>query len=200
MYIEQINKPTFGVTFGFYSVVCNLQSTLFNKNLLNYRMSNRFINNLYFGIGNKNMKNLTLTILSFFLLASCVSPKVVKTVQISDKDLSCTQLIVATEEAKKFEEDGREGRTVNGTNVAAAIFFWPGLIATYMNTDDAIDAAKDRQEYLAKIYDKKCSENPEENSVIKSIEKDLDNLKKMYSKGLITDEEYAAARKKALGL
>ena len=60
----------------------------------------------------------------------------------------CNQLIAATEEAKRFEEDGREERTVTGTNVAAALFWWPGLVATYINTDDAIDAAKDRQEHL----------------------------------------------------
>jgi len=79
-------------------------------------------------------------------------------------------------------------------------FWWPGLEATYINTDDVIDAAKDRQEYLAKIYDEKCSENSNIKSVSKSIENELNNLKRMHAKGLITDEEYKAARKKALGL
>ena len=69
-----------------------------------------------------------------------------------------------------------------------------------INTDDVIDAAKDRQEYLAKIYDEKCSENSNIKSVSKSIENELNNLKRMHAKGLITDEEYKAARKKALGL
>ena len=145
-------------------------------------------------------KKKIIIISTIFVLSSCASPEVVKTVQISDKDLSCSQLIAATEEAKKFEEDGREGRTVTGTNVAAALFWWPGLIATYINTDDAIDAAKDRQEHLAKIYDEKCSENSNIKSVSKSIENELNNLKRMHTKGLITDEEYKAARKKALGL
>ena len=145
-------------------------------------------------------KKKIIIISTIFVLSSCASPEVVKTVQISDKDLSCSQLIAATEEAKKFEEDGREGRTETGTNVAAALFWWPGLVATYINTDDAIDAAKDRQEHLAKIYDEKCSENSNIKSVSKSIENELNNLKRMHTKGLITDEEYKAARKKALGL
>ena len=73
-------------------------------------------------------------------------------------------------------------------------------MATYINTDDAIDAAKDRQEHLTKIYNEKCSNNSNNNSFSKSIENELNKLKKMHSKGLITEEEYKAARKKALGL
>ena len=146
------------------------------------------------------MKKKFILITSIFFLASCASPEVIKTVQISDKDLSCNQLIAATEEAKRFEEDGREERTVTGTNVAAALFWWPGLVATYINTDDAIDAAKDRQEHLTKIYNEKCSNNSNNNSFSISIENELNKLKKMHSKGLITEEEYKAARKKALGL
>ena len=146
------------------------------------------------------MKKKFILITSIFFLASCASPEIIKTVQVSDNDLSCNQLIAATEEAKRFEEDGREERTVTGTNVAAALFWWPGLVATYINTDDAIDAAKDRQEHLTKIYNEKCSNNSNNNSFSKSIENELNKLKKMHSKGLITEEEYKAARKKALGL
>ena len=68
------------------------------------------------------LKKKIIIISTIFVSSSCVSPEVVKTVQISDKDLSCSQLIAATEEAKKFEEDDREGRTVSGTNVAEALF------------------------------------------------------------------------------
>ena len=78
-----------------------------------------------------------------FGLAGCASPDIVQTRQINDDDLSCSQLVTATKEAQKFEADAREGRTVTGTNVAAALFWWPGLVATYVNTDDAIDAADD---------------------------------------------------------
>ncbi len=44
---------------------------------------------------------------------------------------------------------------MTGTNVAAAILFVPGLAGTYMNTDEAIDAARDRQERLTDIHQKK---------------------------------------------
>lgn len=191
MSVEQINKLISVVisVVEFYSYLLILE---INPKTIKVKFVN-FIWKIMF-------KKKIIVISTIFVLSSCASPEVVKTVQISDKDLSCSQLIAATEEAKKFEEDGREERTVTGTNVAAAIFWWPGLVATYINTDDAIDAAKDRQEHLAKIYDKKCSENLNIKSVSKSIENELNNLKRMHTKGLITDEEYKAARKKALGL
>ena len=191
MSVEQINKLISVVisVVEFYSYLLILE---INPKTIKISFVN-FIWKIMF-------KKKIIVISTIFVLSSCASPEVVKTVQISDKDLSCSQLIAATEEAKKFEEDGREERTVTGTNVAAAIFWWPGLVATYINTDDAIDAAKDRQEHLAKIYDEKCSENLNIKSVSKSIENELNNLKRMHTKGLITDEEYKAARKKALGL
>ena len=136
-----------------------------------------------------------------FGLAGCASPDIVQTRQINDDDLSCSQLVTATKEAQKFEADAREGRTVTGTNVAAALFWWPGLVATYVNTDDAIDAAVDRQTYLAQIYkDKGCSGGSSTTNSSNSVSGDLEKLKKMHEGGLISDDEYAAARKKALGI
>ena len=88
-------------------------------------------------------------------LAGCATPEVVQERQIGDADLSCDQLIAAIDEAKQFEEDARDEREVTGTNVAAAVFFWPGLIATYANTEDAINAAEKRQEHLTELHEEK---------------------------------------------
>lgn len=53
--------------------------------------------------------------------------------------------------AQKYEKDARSERGVTGTNAAAALFFLPGLLATYMNTEDAIKAARDRQDLVARL-------------------------------------------------
>ena len=90
-------------------------------------------------------------------LVGCASPSVVATKQIGDSSLNCTDLKKAYQEATEFEESARRERRVTGTNIAAAVFFWPALIATYSNTEDAINAARDRQKNLTKIADdKKC--------------------------------------------
>ena len=103
-------------------------------------------------------KFLTIGSISCALvLAGCASPTVVVVKKTGDSSLSCEQLKIALDEANEFEQNARKERKVTGTNVAAAILFWPALIATYSNTEDAITAAKERQAFLTKIADeKKC--------------------------------------------
>ena len=91
-------------------------------------------------------------------LCACATPEVVQVAQLGDENLDCQQLRAAIDDAGRFEREARHDRGITGTNVAAAAFFWPALIGTYMNTDEAIEAAKSRQERLTTIYrDKKCT-------------------------------------------
>ena len=132
------------------------------------------------------------------LVAACASPDVVDIKQVTDENLSCEQIIAAIKEAKEFEAEARGERTVTGTNVAAAIFFWPGLAATYVNTQEALDAAKDRQKHLEKIYEtKNCSVSKANGSPIR---KQLEEIKDLFDSGLISKREYESARKKIMGL
>lgn len=105
---------------------------------------------------------LTATVLTAALAcvfsAGCASPTVVESKQANDRAMSCDALKTSYAEAKDFEVKARKERGVTGTNVAAAILFWPAMIGTYKNTEDAIEAAKDRQKHLEAIAaEKKCS-------------------------------------------
>jgi hypothetical protein len=143
---------------------------------------------------------LTLLIAAIALVG-CASPEVVQERQARDETLKCPQLLAAVDEAKEFERKARGERKATGTNVAAAIFFWPGLIATYSNTEDAITAAKERQNHLMKLYlEKKCAEETSASASPNQLEKKLTELKAMYDKGLLNEAEYQAARKRTLGL
>ncbi len=84
-------------------------------------------------------------------LAGCATPKVVDVRQPGDDQLTCAQIKDQFQAATKYEKDARSERGVTGTNAAAALFFLPGLLATYMNTEDAIKAARDRQDLLARM-------------------------------------------------
>lgn len=76
---------------------------------------------------------------------------------MSDRDLSCNSLVLEMAEAKRFEREARDAKGITGTNVAAAVLFWPALLGTYSNADDAIEAAKDRQRYLETLHkEKEC--------------------------------------------
>lgn len=91
------------------------------------------------------------------IIQGCATPHVVKVEKVGDDKLSCKEIVTEIEEAERFEKEARDERKVTGKNVAAAVFFWPALVGTYANTEEAIDAAKGRQEHLRKIYnDKKC--------------------------------------------
>ena len=90
-------------------------------------------------------------------LAGCASPQVVSVRKPGDADLNCAQLKNEYADALDFEAKARKERTVTGTNVAAALLFWPGLVGTYANTEEAINAAKKRQELLKELAAaKKC--------------------------------------------
>ena len=84
-------------------------------------------------------------------VTACATPTVVDEVQIYDNSLNCQQIYSEYQLAQKYEQDARDERGVTGTNVLSVILWWPGLIATYLNTEDAIEAAQDRQEHLIRL-------------------------------------------------
>lgn len=102
-----------------------------------------------------NQIKLIVPITVSIMLLGCASPEVVQVKQIGDRNLTCKQIKTAYQDAGEFEEKARKERKITGTNVAAAVLFWPALIGTYRNTDDAIEAARDRQKNLTKIAEEK---------------------------------------------
>lgn len=95
------------------------------------------------------------TLMVVGLLLGCATPTVVETKKTGDANLSCAQLKTELEEAEKYFKAAKKERTVTGTNVAAAVFFLPGLLGTYVNTEEAMTAAKEREAVLKKIAEKK---------------------------------------------
>lgn len=103
------------------------------------------------------MRSICVPALACLVLAGCATPEVVQTRQARDNEMTCAQLKEAYADAAEFEKKARKERGLTGTNIAAAIFFWPAMLGTYKNTEDAIEAAKDRQRHLEKIAEsKKC--------------------------------------------
>jgi len=97
------------------------------------------------------------TISATALLVSCASPQVVSVRQTGDADLNYKQIQESFADAQDFEMKARKERGVTGTNVAAAVFFWPALLGTYANTEEAISASRDRQRVLEKLaLEKQC--------------------------------------------
>ena len=88
-------------------------------------------------------------------LTACASPEVVDKRQMGDEQLSRMQLASEIQEAHEFERNAQKEKGITGTNVAAAVIFWPAIIGTYSNANDAIKAAKARKEHLVALSTKK---------------------------------------------
>lgn len=90
-------------------------------------------------------------------VTGCATPHVVQAVKTTDASMTCIQIAAETAEADRFRADAQKEKGVTGTNVAAAILFWPAMIGTYTNANEAIAAADTRKVHLANLSaQKKC--------------------------------------------
>jgi hypothetical protein len=102
------------------------------------------------------MKLFTI-LLTLFFITSCASPHKVTSKQTLDYELSCSELRSATQEAERYKDQADSEQGLTGTNTMSFLFWWPGLIATYINTTEAEKAADNRVVHLNGIYrEKKC--------------------------------------------
>ena len=95
------------------------------------------------------------TIVLAALLSACACPDVVETKKLGDENLPCHQLYSEINEVEKARKEIGGEKGVTGKNVAAVLFFWPALIATHSNVNDAMRALDERRNHLISIYNQK---------------------------------------------
>lgn len=140
------------------------------------------------------------------LLDSCAKPTVVDVVIPGDEKLNCEQLENAVAESQKIKSDAEYAKEGTGGNVARMMLFWPAWAQTLHNADVAIMAANDRNYHLVNLMKKKkCKGVDTINAEIKNsttsknnIAEQLKDLNEMYKSGVLTEEEFEMAKKKAL--
>jgi len=90
-------------------------------------------------------------------LAGCATSQKVEVVQPTDGKLSCSELKSQRAELDTVLAKNNKNKGMTGTNVAAALFFWPALAYTYMDAKDAEKVISDRKTHLSKLMiDKGC--------------------------------------------
>ena len=140
-------------------------------------------------------------ILSCVFVAGCATPLEVDVIQAGDQRLNCQDIKGAIREANTFYTLADHEQGLTGTNAAAFLFFWPGLIVTYVNTSDAKDAARDRKAHLANIYSENgCDKDqkPPQAGSFQTLTTRLIELDELFKKGLITEDEFKEQRRKVL--
>jgi hypothetical protein len=94
-------------------------------------------------------------VLGLLGLSACATSEKVQAKQIGDSEMTCEQLLA---ESRRLDEAKREvdsKRGVTGTNVAATLFWLPGLAYTYYDAGQADQLILDRKAWLAQLYDEK---------------------------------------------
>ena len=138
------------------------------------------------------------------ILSGCATPHVVQSVKTTDISMNCRQLEMEMSEADRLREAAEKEKGMTGTNVAAVLFFWPAMIGTYSNANQAMAAADTRKAHLMGIYSqKKCGAEGQPMRQVeiiapmsKSSNEKLVELKSLFEKNLITKEEYDTKRAK----
>ena len=100
------------------------------------------------------MKLKLAFVLGVAVLTGCASPTVVQSVKPNDNTLSCAQLQNEFNEAEQFKKDADAEKGVTGGN-ALRLLFWPAIIKTQMNANEAIAAADNRKVHIANLMSQK---------------------------------------------
>ncbi len=99
------------------------------------------------------MKKMLLIVL-ISILGACATPSVVQSMKPGDTGLSCPQLQNEYADAERFKKEADSEKGVTGGNVAR-VLFWPLIVGTYMNANEAIAAAENRKVHLGNLMNQK---------------------------------------------
>ena len=156
------------------------------------------------------MKMYILSIFTLIFLESCATPRVINVVGPTDNALTCNQLDTEIARANRYADDAKKEKSLGtGTNVAALLFWFPGLYQTNVNVKEAVDAANRRSEHLSALKLKKNCGSDIKKKEIKnvnsstgisnqSIVNELKDLQDLFDAGALTKEEFTKAKKKLL--
>ena len=152
-------------------------------------------------------------IFSAIFCVSCATPTVVQSVKPGDTGLSCSQLQNELADTERFRAEADREKGMTGGNVVRALFFWPAILGSFSNANEAIAAADARKVSLSNLMNQKnCAVSttaassdlrPSDASRAPAInpqsqEQRLVELKRLYDANLITRDVYIERQKAIL--
>ena len=98
-----------------------------------------------------------LTLLVVLFTVGCATSQKVQVVQRGDNKMTCEELAGDLDRLDEASAAVQEKKGATGTNVAAALFWLPGLAYTYYDAGQAMEAINARRSHLTKLHnDKDC--------------------------------------------
>jgi hypothetical protein len=150
-------------------------------------------------------KYLNLLILFFVILTACAKPTVIDITMPKDNKLSCEKLNDEYFETRRFKKEAQNAKDFSTSgNMTRTLLFWPALVKTLHNADVAISAADARAYHVIKIMkSKKCKDTDKlytelNKNISLTLSFEIKRLNKLYKRGVITENEFIAAKKKVL--
>ena len=90
-------------------------------------------------------------------LTGCATPTVTQVVKPGDTGLTCAQIQNEYSDVQRLKKEADAEKSVTGGNVVRALLFWPAIIGTSMNANEAIAAADNRMVHLTNLMmQQKC--------------------------------------------
>jgi len=158
-----------------------------------------------------------LAVLGSLFLCACATPTVVQSVKPGDNGLSCAQLQNEYVDAERFRSEADKEKSVTGGNVVRALLFWPAILGTASNANEAIAAADSRKVHLAnqmnqkncsipgisQVVDNKVSDSAPANTISgastnETSSQKLRDLQALRKDGVITEVEFQTKRQQLL--
>lgn len=157
--------------------------------------------------------SIKLAVSSAVLLCACATPTVVQTVKPGDTGLNCAQLQNEYVDTERFRIEADKEKGMTGGNVARALLFWPAILGSYSNANEAMAAADARKVHLANQMSQKNCAIPATQAAADSKPADaaptlaanpqspedrLKELKRLHDANLISKEVYLERQKTLL--
>lgn len=109
-------------------------------------------------ISKQTLKSILLSISVLTLICGCASSPKMQTVQVGDNMLTKDQITCELSKLDETQQKIESNKGVTGTNVAAFLFWWPGLAYTYIDANDATRLVEARRSHLTALYNQKISQ------------------------------------------
>lgn len=144
-----------------------------------------------------------LVVSSMLVLAGCAGSanhEVVSAYNATDTSMTCQQLTAEQVRVQAIINAVNQDKDdVSGKDMLDGLFWFPfNLIAKNSNYKSALAAADSRLDRVDTLRKGKGCSDEQLVEAEKGLENRLEELKRLRDKGLITEDEYNASRKKAL--
>ena len=144
------------------------------------------------------MKTTTFGFAITLIMTGCVSNQAVQTVQAGDNNMSCPAIKAELGQLGATFEEVKDDSGITGKNVGLAIVFWPGIIVNEVRSNKNQDSIDGRITHLSSVYNGKCLDENSSGDQSSSSSVRLQELKDLHGQGLLNDNEYQAARERAI--